>query len=159
MQDSQSSLEVETPRPGMNAEASPNLFVFSYKIYFATSLYQIFCPRFMLPSFTFQEREKLLKEISELDALRAKKAQLLNPHNKCLTPPPTLSAPTPKGDVPRKSPPSSARAPSSASHSGQSVQEESDGDDEKEPLLYILMICIKHHMEILDRINPNMIVL
>lgn len=111
-------------------------------------LQQILCHGSILPSFSFQEREKLLKEISDLDALRAQKVKLLNPADECLlTPRVTLSAPTPKGGMPTKSPPSSARAPSTASRSGQSVPGESDDDDEKEPLLYLFVICMKHHME------------
>ena len=101
-----------------------------------------------MPLVTVQEREKLLKEISDLDALRAQKAKLLNPADECLlTPRVTVLAPTPKGGMPTKSPPSSARAPSTASRSGQSVPGESDDDDEKEPLLYLFVICMKHHME------------
>ena len=101
-----------------------------------------------MPLVTVQEREKLLKEISDLDALRAQKAKLLNPADECLlTPRVTVLAPTPKGGLPTKSPPSSARAPSTASRSGQSVPGESDDDDEKEPLLYLFVICMKHHME------------
>ena len=87
----------------------------------------------------------MLKEISDLDALRARKAKLLNPDDECLlTPRVTLPAPTPKGGMPTKSPPSSARAPSNTSRSGQSVPGESDDDDEKEPLLYLFVICMKY---------------
>ena len=123
----------ETAGPAVEAkpaEDKPDLVAQVHDLYSIQFVFQLRFNNDMFSSFSFcfKEKEKLLKEIAELEELRAKKAALLSPPA-ATTPRHVVPAPSPK----HPSPESSQHTPSSI------TTPESDDEAEASRFLFVTL--------------------